>query len=158
MSTNRLILLVCVLNVLAIAAGVAVNHWLLQSALTPQRPGAEVRKADEKKKVEPSVEFVFLPVEKIILSLPGREREYYFVLDVVLQGPAGTDKKKLEQVVPMVRSSVAANLSTLKADELRAMGFEALRQRLEEGLNADFAAQNAAKPFDNLLISKLIAQ
>jgi flagellar FliL protein len=157
MSTNRLILLVCVLNVLAIAAGVAVNHWLLQSALASQMAGGEGHAADEKK-AEPSVEFVFLPVEKIILSLPGREREYYFVLDVVLQGPAGTDKKKLEQVVPMVRSSVAANLSTLKADELRALGFEALRQRLEEGLNADFAARNAAKPFDNLLISKLIAQ
>lgn len=157
MSTNRLILLIFVLNAVAVVAGVAVNHLLVQSALAALPLGGEPREEVEKKS-EPSVEFVFLPVEKIILSLPGREREHYFVLDVVLQGPAGTDKKKLEQVVPMVRSSVAANLSTLQADELRALGFEALRQRLEEGLNADFAARNAAKPFDNLLVSKLIAQ
>src|SRR5690606_15174183 len=98
-------------------------------------------------------EYTFFPVQKIILSLRGAEQEHYFVLDLVLQAELDTDKKKLEQADPMVRSSTVAYLSSLRFEELRALQIPDLQQRLEQALLADFAARKVVAPFQHVLVS-----
>ncbi|MNZ99745.1 Flagellar protein LafL [compost metagenome] len=160
MSTTRLVLLMFVLNIAVVLGGVFVNYKMIQSATlgaaAPAAEGQEEAAAEEEE--EEPVEYVFVPVEKVIVSLPGDGREHYFVLDLVLQAEFGTDPKKLEQVDPMVRSSVVANLSAMRFDELRALQIPQLQQKLEAELLADFASRKVATPFQHVLVSKMIVQ
>ena len=70
---------------------------------------------------EATSEYRFFPIEKVIVSLKGENREHYFVLDLVLQADLETDPKKLEQIDPMVRNSVVAHLSAMTFETLRGM-------------------------------------
>ncbi|WP_271411273.1 flagellar basal body-associated FliL family protein [Pseudomonas sp. Q1-7] len=161
MSTTRLVLLMFVLNIAVVLGGLFVNYKMIQSAtLGAARPVAESAQgqaAVEEEEDEPA-EYLFVPVEKVIVSLAGEGREHYFVLDLVLQAEVGTDPKKIEQVAPMVRSSVVANLSAMRFDELRALPIPQLQQKLEEHLLADFAGRRVATPFQHVLVSKMIVQ
>ncbi|MCY1288113.1 hypothetical protein D9M70_371370 [compost metagenome] len=58
----------------------------------------------------------------------------------------------------MVRSSVVANLSAMRFDELRALQIPQLQQKLEAELLADFASRKVATPFQHVLVSKMIVQ
>ncbi|MGF6690055.1 flagellar FliL protein [Metapseudomonas resinovorans] len=160
MSTTRLVLLMFVLNIAVVLGGLFVNYKMIQSATLGAAQPASEAKADEaveEEEGEPA-EYVFVPVEKVIVSLPGDGREHYFVLDLVLQAEFGTDPKKLAQVDPMVRSSVVANLSAMRFEDLRALQIPQLQKQLEEDLLADFASRKVATPFQHVLVSKMIVQ
>lgn len=165
MTMPRIMLLVTVLNLLVAGGGVAAT-WFLARPLLAERAQAEAAKAgadkdkgkEEEKEQEPA-EFEFFPVTKIIVSLPGSDgREYYFVLDLVLQAEQGTAQKKLEQIDPMVRNSAVAHLSALTFEQLRGKSVPALQAELEQVLLADFATRKVIAPFQHVLVSKLIVQ
>lgn len=160
MSTTRLVLLMFVLNIAVVLGGLFVNYKMIQGATLGASQSATEAKAEEpgeEEEQEPA-EYVFVPVQKVIVSLPGDGREHYFVLDLVLQAEFGTDPKKLEQVDPMVRSSVVANLSAMRFEELRALQIPQLQEKLEQVLLADFASRKVATPFQHVLVSKMIVQ
>ncbi|WP_181296174.1 flagellar basal body-associated protein FliL [Pseudomonas sp. Q2-TVG4-2] len=153
MSTPRLVLLMLLLNVLTVAGGVGVSYWLL-------KPGLEGTASEETAMAEPVVpsEYVFFPVEKVIVSVRGDGREHYFVLDLALQADASDEPKHFEQAEPIVRNSVVGYLSSLPFEELRGLKISDLQKRLETVLFADFASKNAAVPFKHVLVNKLIVQ
>ncbi|WP_019340582.1 flagellar basal body-associated protein FliL [Stutzerimonas stutzeri] len=153
MSTPRIVLLMLLLNVLTVAGGVGVSYWLLKPGLEGTSSEAVV----ETEPVEPS-EYVFFPVEKVIVSVRGDGREHYFVLDLALQADASDEPPKFEQAEPIVRNSVVGYLSSLSFDELRGLKIDELQARLETNLFADFASKNAAVPFKHVLVNKLIVQ
>lgn len=153
MSTPRIVLLMLLLNVLTVAGGVGVSYWLLKPGLEGSSP-EEVAEAEP---VEPS-EYLFFPVEKVIVSVRGDGREHYFVLDLALQADASDEPPKFEQAEPIVRNSVVGYLSSLSFDELRGLKIDELQTRLETNLFADFASKNAAVPFKHVLVNKLIVQ
>lgn len=153
MSTSRIVLLMLLLNVLTVAGGVGASYWLLKPGLEGASSG-EVAQAEP---VEPS-EYVFFPVDKVIVSVRGDGREHYFVLDLALQADASEEPPKFEQAEPIVRNSVVGYLSSLSFDELRGLKIGELQERLETALFADFAAKNAAVPFKHVLVNKLIVQ
>ncbi|MDD0842004.1 flagellar basal body-associated FliL family protein [Pseudomonas sp. Gutcm_11s] len=160
MPTSRILLIVILLSSLISLGGVGANYFLMRSLLqgstlaTGQAQAGEEAQAEEE---EPG-EYLFFPVQKIILSLRGEEQEHYFVLDLVLQAPLDSDKKKLEQADPMVRSSAVAHLSAMKFADLRSMAIPDLQQSLEKALLADFAARKVVAPFQHVLVSKLVVQ
>ena len=153
MSTPRIVLLMLLLNVLTVAGGVGASYWLLKPGLDGSSSG-EVAEAEP---VEPS-EYVFFPVQKIIVSVRGDGREHYFVLDLALQAEVSDEPPKFEQAEPIVRNSVVGYLSSLPFDELRGLKIGELQERLEKALFADFAGKNAAVPFEHVLVNKLIVQ
>ncbi|WP_407294233.1 flagellar basal body-associated FliL family protein [Stutzerimonas zhaodongensis] len=153
MSTPRIVLLMLLLNVLTVAGGVGASYWLLKPGLEGSSP-EEVAEAEP---VEPS-EYVFFPVDKVIVSVRGEGREHYFVLDLALQADASKEPPKFEQAEPIVRNSVVGYLSSLPFDELRGLKIGELQERLETALFADFASKNAAVPFKHVLVNKLIVQ
>lgn len=153
MSTPRIVLLMLLLNVLTVAGGVGASYWLLKPGLEGSSP-EEVAEAEP---VEPS-EYLFFPVEKVIVSVRGEGREHYFVLDLALQADATDEPPKFEQAEPIVRNSVVGYLSSLPFDELRGLKIGELQTRLETALFADFASKNAAVPFKHVLVNKLIVQ
>lgn len=158
MSTSRLVVLMLIVNIAVVLGGVFVNYRMIKSAsLAPAAATAESGKDADAEEAE-SAEYLFVPVEKIIVSSRGEDREHYFVIDLVLQGKADQERKKLESVAPMVRSSVVANLTPEKFETLRAMPIAEVQQRLEKALLDDFAARKVVVPFDHVLLSKMIVQ
>jgi len=161
MAPSRIILIVVLISSLIGAGSVAANYFLMRSMLQGAATSAPVAEAGEQAPAEElgePGEFLFFPVQKIILSLRGEQQEHYFVIDLVLQADPETDKKKLEQADPMVRSSTVAYLSALKFEEMRALPIPELQERLEKALLEDFARRRVVAPFQHVLVSKLIVQ
>lgn len=157
MSMPRVILLLLILNIAVTVAGFAFTYSLLKA-----RPvavsGVDGEAAALAEAEVELTEYTFFPIEKIIVSLQGEGREHYFVLDLVLQADVKADVKKLEQIDPMVRTSVVAHLSSMSFSELRGMPIPELQGLLEKALLADFASKKLVLPFAHVLVSKLITQ
>ncbi|MNJ61420.1 Flagellar protein LafL [compost metagenome] len=159
MSMPRVILLMLMLNIAITLAGFAFTYSQFKA-----RPIAAVGAVESEAlagEAEDEVElteYSFFPIEKIIVSLPGEGRENYVVLDLVLQADAKAEVKKLEQIDPMVRTSVVAFLSKMSLRELRGMPIPELQAALEKALLADFAIKKLVQPFEHVLLSKLIVQ
>lgn len=161
MSTPRLVLLMLIVNIAVVLGGVFVNYKMIKSAsLAPAAAASdkEAAKEDATEEEQESAEYLFVPVEKIIVSSRGEDREHYFVIDLVLQARAEQERKKLESVAPMVRSSVVANLTPEKFEVLRAMPIGEVQTRLEKAVIEDFAARKVVVPFEHVLLSKMIVQ
>lgn len=160
MAPSRIILIVVLISALIGAGSVAANYFLMRSMLQGSAAvAATAAQEGEEEEVEEPGEYAFFPVQKIIVSVRGEEqREHYFVLDLVLQAELDTDKKKLEQADPMVRSSAVAFLSAQKYADLRNLAIPELQGQLETALLADFAARKVVAPFQHVLVSKLLVQ
>lgn len=161
MSTPRLVLLMLIVNIAVVLGGVFVNYKMIKSAsLAPAATASdkEAAKEDATEEEQESAEYLFVPVEKIIVSSRGEDREHYFVIDLVLQARAEQERKKLESVAPMVRSSVVANLTPEKFEVLRAMPIGEVQTRLEKAVIDDFVARKVVVPFEHVLLSKMIVQ
>ena len=162
MTTPRLVLLMLIVNIAVVLGGVFVNYQMIKSAsLTPAAAASDKEggKEDGKEEEEQeSAEYLFVPVEKIIVSSRGEDREHYFVIDLVLQARAEQERKKLESVAPMVRSSVVANLTPEKFEVLRAMPIGEVQARLEKAVIDDFATRKVVVPFEHVMLSKMIVQ
>lgn len=162
MSTPRLVLLMLIVNIAVVLGGVFVNYKMIKSASLA--PVAAVSDKDggkedaQEEEEQESAEYLFVPVEKIIVSSRGEDREHYFVIDLVLQAKAEQERKKLESVAPMVRSSVVANLTPEKFEVLRAMPISEVQARLEKAVIDDFAARKVVVPFEHVMLSKMIVQ
>lgn len=161
MSTPRLVLLMLIVNIAVVLGGVFVNYQMIKSAsLAPAAAASdkEAAKDDATEEEQESAEYLFVPVEKIIVSSRGEDREHYFVIDLVLQARAEQERKKLESVAPMVRSSVVANLTPEKFEVLRAMPIVEVQARLEKAVIDDFATRKVVVPFEHVMLSKMIVQ
>lgn len=159
---QRIILGLLVVNTL-IAAG---SIYLSMQVLSRPQPAAVAAVATDGADANPdavastgeATEYQFFPIEKVIVSLQGDGREHYFVLDLVLQADMETDKKKLQQIDPMVRNSVVSHLSTMQVTQLRTMPIAELQTTLEKVVQTDFAARQVIQPFAHVLVSKLVVQ
>lgn len=166
MSMTRTVLIMLVLNTVIALGSVFVNYKMFTSmraqaqepAAVVANPDGSAAPVDRNVADEDAKEYVFHTVEKIIVSLQEEGREHYFVFDVVLQAEENTDPKKLENLDPIVRSSVVAKLSQLSFNQLRAMPMTELQTLLENTLLDDFASKKIVAPFAHVLVSKLIVQ
>lgn len=155
---QRIILALVVVNTLVAAGSAYISFQVLSRpvvASTSANTGAEPRSPAA---VGDAEEYKFFPIEKVIVSLQGDDREHYFVLDLVLQADVDTDNKKLQQIDPMVRNSVVAHLSSMAFSQLRSMPIAELQASLEKVVQADFASRQVIQPFAHVLVSKLVVQ
>jgi flagellar FliL protein len=150
MAMSRIIVAILVINTAVVVASGLLNYKLLNAFSTQLQTAGSAFPNQYKMKAGGE--------EKIIVSLQDSGREYYFVIDLVLQAPAKTEVAKLKQIDPMVRNSAVAHLSTLDFATLRAMPITELQSSLEQVLFADFASKSLAIPFAHVLVSKLIVQ
>jgi flagellar FliL protein len=157
MNAPRIILLLLVLNILFTLANSALTYFNWNTL----RHGASVSSAEADQApapLEDPSEYAFFPVQKVIVTLKGENREHYFVLDLVLQTDVKQDLKKLAQLDPIVRNSAVSSLSELSFADLRNMPIAQLQERLEKALNDDFASRRLLQPFQHVLVSKMIVQ
>ena len=131
MSTPRIVLLMLLLNVLTVAGGVGVSYWLLKPGLE----GATAEDAAEAEPVEPS-EYLFFPVQKVIVSVRGDGREHYFVLDLarapvlaaqlIENGAADTQGSELAEAFIRLAITTQAFEQSHHADLLHVLAVEHL--------------------------------
>jgi flagellar protein FliL len=154
MLMQRIILALVVVNTLVAGGSAYISYQVMnRPAVSAEGAAGHVDAATEE-----ATEYKFFPIEKVIVSLQGDEREHYFVLDLVLQSDLDTDNKKLQQIDPMVRNSVVAHLSSMAFNTLRAMPITELQASLEQVVQADFASRQVVQPFAHVLVSKLVVQ
>lgn len=161
MAMPRIILIMLILNTLLAVGGIGFTFTLYQSVqqMAQAAPGEAVAASEEAETAEAEkVEYQFHPVDKVIVSLAGDGREHYIVFDLVLQAGLETEKKKLEQIDPMVRNSAVAHFTSLTFQELRGQAIPQLQTALEAAILKDFGARNLLLPFEHVLISKMIVQ
>lgn len=153
----RIILAVLVFNILLTSGSLFLSYAIIQTMEPKEGALAAVfsRKPEEK---DANKEYVFFPIEKIIVSLADAGREHYFVLDLVLQSEVTTDVEALKKIDPMVRSSVVSRLSAMPFAKLRAMPISEVQSMLDTSLREDFSKNKIAVPFASILVSKLIVQ
>lgn len=152
---SRVILLVVGLNTLITLAGCAAFGYLYFSG---HLGSAQAAPATDQVSNRAISEYAFYPIEKIVVNLPGENREHYFVLDLALQVDAQAHASTFKQIEPMVRNSVIASLSMLSFTDLRKLPISDLQTRLSVDLNKDFATKGLALPFSSILVSKLLVQ
>ena len=157
MAMSRIIVVILLVNTAVVVASALLNYQIL-NAFSDQMQTTGSSSIIQPRGKAGGEEYIFFPVEKIIVSLPESGREHYFVIDLVLQAPAKTDADKLKKIDPMIRNSVVAHLSTLEFSTLRAMPITDLQASLEQVLFTDFASKSLATPFAHVLVSKLIVQ
>lgn len=151
---SRVILLVVGLNTV-ITLGGAVFGYLYVNGHVGGAPTAPVTVDAARRAIS---DYAFYRIEKIVVNLPGQDREHYFVLDLALQVDVKAHASTFKQIEPMVRNSVIASLSGLKFADLRVMPLQDLQARLDADLTKDFAAKGLALPFGGILISKMLVQ
>lgn len=152
---QRIILALLVVNTLVAAGSAYISFQVLNR---PQGNTGSALDFARSANANEATEYKFFPIEKVIVSLQGDQREHYFVLDLVLQAELDTDNKKLQQIDPMVRNSVVAHLSSMAFSQLRAMPIAELQSSLEQVVQADFASRQVVQPFAHVLVSKLVVQ
>lgn len=152
---QRIILALLVVNTLVAAGSAYISFQVLNR---PQGNAGSALDFARSANANEATEYKFFPIEKVIVSLQGDQREHYFVLDLVLQAELDTDNKKLQQIDPMVRNSVVAHLSSMAFSQLRAMPIAELQSSLEQVVQADFASRQVVQPFAHVLVSKLVVQ
>lgn len=103
-------------------------------------------------------DYIFHTVEKLIVSVNDEEDVRYFIIDLVLQAPEKTDKKKLSQVEPAVRHALVSYLSDRTYSDIRSASFNQLQADIEKAILDDFKRKRITTPFTQVLVSKLIAQ
>ncbi|VXC27355.1 Flagellar protein FliL [Pseudomonas sp. 8AS] len=162
MAMQRIIIIMLILNTLLAVGGIGFTFTLFQSvqqlsAGSSQQAAGSPGKGQAEEEQEPA-EYLFHPVDKVVVSLAGEDREHYLVFDLVLQANVETDKKKLEQIDPMVRNSAVAHFTSMKFQELRGQAIPQLQAALEAAVLHDFTARNLLVPFEHVLISKMIVQ
>ena len=156
---QRIILALLVVNTLVAAGSAYISFQVLSRPQALSAPAASNDpQAPLAANAEAAEEYMFFPIEKVIVSLQGEDREHYFVLDLVLQADIDTDNKKLKQIDPAVRNSVVAYLSSMAFSELRALPIADLQTSLEEVVRTDFANRQIVQPFTHILVSKLVVQ
>lgn len=158
MALPRVILIIVILNSLVLIGSTGLNIYLLSTAggAAQERAGGAAGK--DKGARGGSGEYQFFPVDKIIVNLRGEQRERYFVLDLALQADLKVPAARLQQLDPIVRNSVVANLSAMDFEVLRSMPISVLQVQLEEALAADLESRQLSRPFDHVLVSKMIVQ
>lgn len=154
MSMSRVILLVVAFNTLVTLGGAVLGYLYLNGYL-----GAAQKVSPRTEGVQRAISgYAYYPIEKIVVNLPGENREHYFVLDLALQVDPKAHASTFKQIEPLVRNSVIASLSMLKFADLRALPITELQARLDVDLNKGFAAKGLEWPFSGILISKLLIQ
>jgi flagellar FliL protein len=137
----------------AVAAGAA---WRFMQPAAATSAAAAPKKEKEKAKLPPR----YVTLDKVIVMLrrsPNEASAHYLAADLVL---ATTDEKEktAKEHLPMLRSVAVSALSTFSMPSAADMTVEQYASVLNKSFEASYAKARLEKPFNEVLISKLIIE
>jgi flagellar FliL protein len=164
MNKKVIIALVAVAVVGAAVAGGAV--WFM-SAKGGDEHAAETKDAKDTKKKPAKKEEKksdlppkYLTVEKVVVMLkhePAETVTHYLSADLVVATDAKREKETKENL-PMLRSVAVKTLSNLPMASARVMTIDQFAAELNKAFDHQFEEEGREKPFDEVMIGKLIVE
>ncbi|MYM34728.1 flagellar basal body protein [Duganella sp. FT94W] len=115
-------------------------------------------KKEEKKKSELPPKY--LTVDKVVVMLrhePGDNVTHYLSADLVVATDAKREKETKENL-PMLRSVAVKTLSNLPMASARVMTIDQFAAELNKSFDHAFDEEGREKPFDEVMIGKLIVE
>lgn len=150
------IALVAVALIGAAVAGGAV--WYLSKGGAPAGAAAEAKKTEEKKADGKPPKY--LTVDKVIIMLkrqPGDTTSHYMSADLVVSTTEEHEKMAKEHL-PMLRSVAVKTLSSLPMATAQAMTIDQYAAELNKAFDAAYEKEHREKPFNEVMIGKLIIE
>jgi flagellar FliL protein len=138
----------------AAGAGGAVWWYMPKPAAAA---GAEKKQADKPKEAKP-VKYVTL--DKVIVMLrrgPNESDTHYLSTDLVLATLPDKEKETKENL-PLLRSLVVRTLSNYTMAEASSMTVDKYAEQLNRSFNASYEQNHAERPFEEVMIGKLIIE
>ena len=141
----------------AAGAGGAVWWFMPKPAPAADKDAKALAKAEQPKDGKP-VKYVTL--EKVIVMLrrgPNEADSHYLSTELVL----ATEPKKEREAkdnLPLLRSLAVRTLSSYTMAEASSMTVEKYAEQLNRSFNADYERTHTEKPFEEVMIGKLIIE
>ncbi len=154
--------------IIAIVLAVVVGGAVAGGAVWYMSKGGEEKTADakevkkkpkkeEKKSEEPPK---YLTVDKVVVMLkhqPDETVTHYLSADLVVSTSAKREKEAKE-TLPMLRSVAVKTLSNLPMATARVMTIDQFAAELNKAFDHEFEEEGREKPFDEVMIGKLIVE
>lgn len=147
-------LIMMVAGLLLVGAGAAGGAlWFLKGN------GAEPAKAaaEEKKNAEP---LKYLTIEKVIVMLrrqPGETVPHYMSADLVIATTV-KQEKEAKEALPLLRSVAVRALSALPMEKASMMTIDQFVEELNKAYDEAYAKEARERPFQQVMIGKLILE
>jgi flagellar FliL protein len=138
----------------AAGAGGAVWWFMPKPAAAA---GAEKKAAEKPRDAKP-VKYVTL--DKVIVMLrrgPNEADTHYLSTDLVLATSPDKEKETKENL-PLLRSLVVRTLSNYTMAEASSMTVDKYAEQLNRSFNASYEQNHAERPFEEVMIGKLIIE
>ena len=145
-----------VMLVCAVSAGGAM--WWMQSQ-EQAVPGAAA-KQEPKKKEKSDTPAKYVTLDKVIVMLrrgPNEATAHYLSTDLVLATTVEQEKQAKEHL-PLLRAVAVRALSAHTLADASAMTVEQFAAQLNKTFDASYASEEREKPFDEVMIGKLIIE
>ena len=142
----------------AASAGAAV-WWMGQQEQAPATAGAAA-KQETKKKEKSDKPAKYVTLDKVIVMLrrgPNEASAHYLSADLVLATTADQEKQTKEHL-PLLRAVAVRALSSHTLADASAMTVEQFAAQLNKTFDASYASEERDKPFDEVMIGKLIIE
>ncbi|MGX4641501.1 flagellar basal body-associated FliL family protein [Massilia sp. SYSU DXS3249] len=149
---------IAVVLVGAASAGGAM-WWMGSQEAAKAAPGAEA-KQEAKKKEKSDKPAKYVTLDKVIVMLrrgPNEASAHYLSTDLVLATTADQEKQAKEHL-PLLRAVAVRALSAHTLAEASAMTVEQFAAQLNKTFDASYASEERDKPFDEVMIGKLIIE
>ena len=123
-------------------------------------PGAEKVAHAEPKKEKSDKPVKYVTLDKVIVMLkrgPNEATAHYLSTDLVLATDAEREKHAKEHL-PLLRAIAVRALSSHSLAQASTMSVEEYAAQLNKTFDASYAAEEREKPFDEVMIGKLIVE
>jgi flagellar protein FliL len=155
MSKMKTIIAIAGAVILSAAGAGGAVWWFMPKPATAA--GAARKEAEKPKEAKP-VKYVTL--DKVIVMLrrgPNEAESHYLSTDLVL-ATAPEKEKETKENLPLLRSLAVRTLSSYTMAEASTMTVEKYAEQLNQSFNANYAHTHAEKPFEEVMIGKLIIE
>lgn len=160
MNSKLKIMIGVVAVVLVGAASAGGAMWWMGSKETAQGVPGAVAKQEAKKKEKSDKPAKYVTLDKVIVMLrrgPNEASAHYLSTDLVLATNADQEKQTKEHL-PLLRAVAVRALSSHTLAEASAMTVEQFAAQLNKTFDASYASEERDKPFDEVMIGKLIIE
>lgn len=154
----KMIIGVVAVAVLSAAAAGGAMWWMKPQAAEAAGAAHAAEAPKKKEKSDKPVKYVTL--DKVIVMLrraPNEAQAHYLSTDLVLATNEEGEKQTKEHL-PLLRAVAVRALSAYSLAEAQAMTVEQYAEQLNKTFDANYASEERDKPFDEVMIGKLIIE
>ena len=159
---SKLKMMIGVLAVVLVGAASAggAMWWIQSQPAEPAVAGAASTPQQAKKKEKSDKPAKYVTLDKVIVMLrrgPNEARAHYLSTDLVLATTEEHEKQAKEHL-PLLRAVAVRALSNHTLADASSMTVEQFAAQLNKTFDASYASEERDKPFDEVMIGKLIIE